>query len=91
MTLLGAYDIADDRRRADVVRVLLDYGSRVQESVFWLDVDQELRDRMEKRLRKAIDPEEDVLWIVPVCGSCVERMTLLGKTRKPETPAFWIV
>ena len=89
--LLAAYDIADDRRRADVVRVLLDYGTRVQESVFWLDIDQELRARMEVRLRKVIDLRDDALWVVPVCGVCSQGMTVLGKTKKPETPAFWIV
>ena len=39
------YDITDDRRRARVSTALLDYGARLQESVFVATLDDELLTR----------------------------------------------
>src|SRR5208337_1314482 len=39
LKLLVAYDITEDQRRERMSRILLDYGQRVQGSVFWLDID----------------------------------------------------
>jgi CRISPR-associated endonuclease Cas2 len=91
MSLLVAFDIADDSRRYHAVRILLDYGQRVQESVFWMDIDEELRGRMESRLRRALDSRMDILWVVNVCSRCASLMTLIGPTRKPVPPPYWIV
>jgi CRISPR-associated protein Cas2 len=59
MKMLVAYDISDDRRRDQAVRILLDYGQRVQESVFWIEAEGELIEHMRRRLHMAIDAEAD--------------------------------
>lgn len=53
------FDIACDRRRRRVVRVLEAWGVRAQESVFecWLDDAQRLR--LNQELARAIDMRED--------------------------------
>jgi CRISPR-associated endonuclease Cas2 len=69
----------------------MDYGTRVQESVFWVEVDEELRSRMEARLRRVVLCAEDVLWIVPVCARCREGMTLMGPARPREQAPYWVI
>jgi CRISPR-associated protein Cas2 len=91
MPHLLAYDIADDGRRYRAARVLLDYGERVQESVFWLDIDAELCERMWTRLRHVILGDEDVVWLVPVCHACAKDVRTTGKTRVPEVPEFYVL
>ena len=91
MQWLIAYDISDDVRRQRLVRVLLDYGQRVQESVFWLDVEDDLGERIRERVATVIGAEEDVVWITPLCSGCVRRVTTLGRTRVPELPEYYIL
>ena len=91
MSVLAAYDVSDDGRRSRIAAILLDYGSRVQESVFWLDIDEELSHRMVQRLRSAMNEEEDVLGLVPVCGRCSTAVKTMGRTKKPELPEFWVL
>ena len=38
---IASYDIADDRRRTRVARLLLQYGTRIQQSVYELFLDPE--------------------------------------------------
>lgn len=45
MRFLVCYDIADDRRRDRMAKALLDYGARIQESVFLAELDDELAER----------------------------------------------
>ena len=78
MKWLACYDIADDQRRQRVVKVLLDYGERVQESVFWVDAEEELVARMRERLARVIGAEEDSLWLVPLCDACVRKVDATG-------------
>ena len=51
------YDMADDVRRNRLVKVLLDYGQRVQESVFWVEAEDDLADRIRERVGRVIDPK----------------------------------
>ena len=87
---LVCYDISDNARREKVANALLDYGCRVQESVFWLDIDDELAERMTKRVRKYVE-EEDSLWVVPVCGACAGKMVAMGKQAVPRLPEFYVI
>ena len=52
MRYLVCYDIADDRRRDRLAGALLDFGPRLQESVFLLDLDEELLVRLKERVTK---------------------------------------
>jgi CRISPR/Cas system-associated endoribonuclease Cas2 len=49
------YDIADDRRRNRIATALLDFGQRVQESVFVAHLDEELAARMKERVERLVD------------------------------------
>lgn len=91
MPHLVAFDVADDQRRYQLVQVLLDYGQRVQESVFWIDVSKELIERMWKRMEPVVEEAEDVVWLVPVCGNCAREVVVRGTTRVPQVAEFYIL
>jgi CRISPR-associated protein Cas2 len=88
---LVAYDIADDNRRSHIAQILLDYGQRVQESVFCLEIDDEVHERLLKRLRKAMDDQGDVVWVVPTCRNCRKSVLTFGRTTVPVQPKFYVI
>lgn len=75
------YDCSDDKRRNRVSKILMDYGNRVQYSVFEAEVTQELLNEMAARIRKVIDPDEDSVRIYKVCPGCLREVKLLGKAK----------
>jgi len=91
MRLLVTYDIGDDRRRTQASHILLDYGQRVQESVFWLEAEEPLIERMRERLRAIVDPEVDSVWILFLCEACIGKLEAIGIQNRPEIPAYYIV
>lgn len=72
------YDVADDRRRRQVARVLEDVGVRIQDSVFEADLDHDLLDRLRERVRRCLAPAEDSFTIYPLCAACARRRESLG-------------
>ena len=69
-----AYDIADDKRRLRIVKVLEKYGVRVNFSVFeclltesqYLKIQQLLEDKMKEK--------EDRIIFYPVCVNCFTKI-----------------
>ena len=70
MEYVVCYDLSDDRRRDRLAKALLDYGERVQESVFVAHLDEELYGRMLERIAKVIDEVEDRVHVFGLCGAC---------------------
>ena len=62
------YDIADEPRRARVAGTLLDFGRRLEESVFAVNLDEELTAKRKRRLERQIEEPENTLHLFPVCG-----------------------
>ncbi len=62
-----AYDIADDRRRRHVAKLLESVGWRVQGSVFYCEWLPEQRDALLPRIESALDLTQDTLRIYPLC------------------------
>ena len=66
MDVLVTYDVATDtpegrKRLRHVARVCVDYGQRVQKSVFECSVSEVQYEKMKQRLLKRIDEDEDSL------------------------------
>lgn len=91
MEYLVCYDISDDRRRTQAANVLLDFGRRVQESVFMADIDEDLAGRMRERLEKVIDPNVDSVVILTLCGTCRTKAKTMGIADIPEDKEFYII
>lgn len=88
---LVVYDIADGRRLARVARALLDYGARVQNSVFEIRLDDEGLPRLQKRLLRLIDPAADMVKIFRLCAACRTRRCGFGQERHLAEDAPWQV
>lgn len=73
-----SYDITDDKRRRRVCTILEGCGRRAQYSVFECDLDSEKVDRLEARLKREINPQEDDIRFYPLNVADIKRVRLLG-------------
>ena len=85
------YDIADDRRRARVERLLRGHGERVQWSVFECLLGRGDIDRLASRIAGEIDPEKDNVRYYPLCAWCEERLQWKGLGRRQEDADLWLI
>ena len=83
-----SYDITDDKRRNRVARILLDYGERVQYSVFCCQVNKRELLKLQESLKLAINNNEDQILFLQagmVQGlSPAPTLLSLGKSWNPE-------
>lgn len=79
MNMIVAYDIADPRRLVRVAKVIKDYGTRVQKSIFEISVDQNIFAEMKSRIEEEIDPLEDGVKYFPVCEKCANTIEIIGR------------
>ncbi len=86
-----SYDIPNDRRRTRVARVLLDYGSRVQYSVFECRIEAKHYERMCARLKKEIDEKEDSVRFYQLCQACLKTVKIIGQGQIEPEPQVVIV
>jgi CRISPR-associated protein Cas2 len=54
MNMIVAYDITDGKRLNRVAKVMLDYGVRVQKSIFEVEVSQKVFRELKKRIEDII-------------------------------------
>jgi len=87
---LISYDITDDRNRQRVANLLLDYGDRIQKSVFEADLDA---DDVATILRKAepLIVEADSFRIYPLCKACRAGLILRGSATAAEDDSYAII
>ncbi len=75
-----SYDIIEDSRRNRVSKVLLDYGDRVQYSVFEVSTPDKLPE-IKERISKLIDRKEDNIRYYLLCRSCEEKKIVIGQEK----------
>ena len=78
MNMIVAYDIADPKRLSRVARIMLDYGVRVQKSIFEAKVTQQVFSEMKARVEKVIVPEKDGVKYFPICEKCAGTVEIIG-------------
>jgi CRISPR-associated protein Cas2 len=78
MMWIVSYDIPNDKRRRRVAKVLEGYGRRAQYSVFECDIDKDKCEKLEKLLKREIDPTEDDIRFYPMNRADLERVVILG-------------
>ena len=89
---LVLYDIADAKRLARAAAIVLDYGIRVQKSVYEVRLTRHALTALQRRLARVIKPEVDGVKIVPLCESCMARRTSTGAPLPHMAPAEpWLV
>lgn len=75
-----SYDIKDDDRRNKVCNELKNLGNHVQYSVFECDLNKDQIKDLQGRLGNFIKKNEDSIRYYFLCGSCLARMRIQGKT-----------
>lgn len=89
--VLVSYDIAEDRLRNRVARILLDYGTRIQYSVFELvDVPQSSWKACERRLRSLKLGPDDSIRMYFLCKPCAQGAQVIGKGPILHVPPVYI-
>ena len=78
MFYVVSYDILDDKRRNAVAKALLDFGVRVQYSVFECIMDEGLLQELTDRLTQIMVEEEDKIRIYGLCAKCERQIAVLG-------------
>jgi CRISPR-associated protein Cas2 len=80
--LVVAYDIADDRRRQRIAKVLKHHGLRCNESVFECTLTDAKIESLKLKLAQLADEDEDIILYYYLCMPCVMKRESLGK--RPE-------
>lgn len=91
MHYLICYDIASDRRRRAVVRLLEGFGDRLHESAFRARLRPPQLGQLQRRLDRLVDDVADRVTVYPLCGRDHPDVVHLGIDAPQEQPAAWIV
>lgn len=86
-----AYDIADNRRRLKIARMMEALGARVQGSVFEAYQSGEELEKLIRRSKKIMKEEEDSLRIYSLCSPCRQKVRTLGRGEVTPPPGLKII
>jgi CRISPR-associated protein Cas2 len=86
-----AYDIASDKRRAKIARLMESLGLRVQGSVFEAYLTPAELEKLIRRARKALLEKEDSLRIYTLCAACRAKVRTIGLGEVTPPPGVVIV
>ena len=92
MFYLVCFDIVNDRTRYRIVKILKEYGHRVQKSVFEcarLSEKQFLS--MKHRIEEHIDHGEDTVHYYFICRQCLAKMEYSGIGESPVIADYKVV
>ncbi|MFV0408116.1 MAG: CRISPR-associated endonuclease Cas2 [Propioniciclava sp.] len=89
VTVLAAYDIRENDRRARVAAVLQTVGDRVQKSVFVLLVDPADLDELTQRVTELIDTNTDSFLMFRQCEHCWKQAVTVGQASTPQRVTHW--
>ena len=90
MLHLIAYDIREPKRLRKIAAVCLDFGIRVEYSVFECDLSESDFDAFWNRLKDTMDENDDRILAYRICGSCVTRIESMGDIVRPCKPLVYI-
>ena len=89
--IVVSYDIADDRRRRRIFKLMKDYGSRVQYSVFECLLDDSQFRELRQQVTSLIHPKEDSVRYYPLCAECREKRLISGYGKMVEEESVYMV
>jgi CRISPR-associated protein Cas2 len=86
-----SYDIVDDKRRIQLMKLLKGYGSRVQYSVFECYLRPAQRRKLQGHIEKLIDTQVDSVRFYQLDVRAVANITVLGVGQVSDDPPFVVV
>jgi CRISPR-associated protein Cas2 len=91
LTVVIAYDISEDRRRARTAATLQQWGDRVQRSVFVCTMEPAALAELLERVGDIINVDTDSVYCFRQCAPCWDAVHVLGQASVEEEPLFWAV
>ncbi len=91
MYVLISYDIVNNRIRNKVMKFLLNYGHRVQKSVFECHLEEEQFQVVKNGLKDLIRAKEDSVRFYRICLACMKRVEISGWGAVTEDEEFTII
>lgn len=79
MNILIAYDIADPKRLRKIAKLFLNYGDRLQYSIFEFHINQLQFQKIKKEIEKIMNWNEDRITYIPLCEICNSNLKTQGK------------
>jgi len=76
--LVVAYDIADNKRRNKVAKILEKHGLRCNESVFECVLTDSTIEKLKSKLEKIIHDKDDSVLLYYLCKPCVLKRENIG-------------
>jgi len=76
--IVVSYDIKDNKRRVKVAKTLLDYGFRIQYSVFECILEDKYLLRLRTKLSRIINETEDTVRFYRLCQACRSSIQIIG-------------
>ncbi len=90
MFCIVSYDISDNKKRTRVAKILLDYGTRVQYSVFECNLDDDLFKKMTSKILKVVS-KDDSVRIYAICAKCKATVKIFGSGKLTEDEKVYIL
>jgi len=90
MFILISYDITNDRKRTRLAKKLLDFGPRVQKSVFEADVNKEELQKLKEMIGKVELGKEDSIRLYRLCLECKKNVQIWGVGEVTEDKDYYI-
>lgn len=88
---LVTYDIKDDKRRIKVFKVMRNFGTRVQFSVFECILSEKILNKMIDKVKKVIDSSEDSIRIYYIPDSVKEKINIIGVGEVVRDQKYFVV
>ncbi len=90
MLMVYCYDVASDRKRARVARVLEEAAVRVQDSMFEIRLTQPAAERLYGRVASLLD-DGDMLRMYAIGDAGLQRCRVQGGAPISDGEDYWIV
>ena len=91
MFLVICYYSPDARRRAQIAKILLDYGQAIQTGVFEIQIAANDAEELLSRLGDVLDKEKDSLRVYRLCRTCLAGTRLYGKAEITGQETVFVV
>ncbi len=82
--IVVAYDIASNRRRRRVARILESYGNRVNYSVFECFLRECELGEMQHRLQEQVKRGADCILFYRLCRACIGSREIMGRQEEQQ-------
>ena len=91
MFVMISYDVGDDSKRSKLMKLLKDYGTRVQKSVFECNLSPEIFKYVKHSVEKIINKRKDRVRYYKMCGGCHDKVEISGWGEVTEDEEFHVI